>query len=298
MIAHLISMVVLAFAVSLDGFGVGVTYGLRKIRIPFLSVFIIACCSGFIIWVSMQAGGWLSGFVSESAAKGIGAAILISIGCWALIQLIRAKGLDEEEASSSKIKADADEDESSKAKLSTVTETAGNYAKSAEGKADLSKSAEATAHSASSFSAAAELRRSVEATTGSAHPANSSSATASSTKSEAAQLIKLELKSLGLVIQILRTPQAADVDRSGIISASEAVMLGIALSLDSLGAGLGAALLGLPALLTAFVIAAASAIFLVGGTRLGLRFAANKGMHALSYLPGILLIMMGIMKLL
>ncbi|WP_206099012.1 sporulation membrane protein YtaF [Paenibacillus nanensis] len=230
MIAHLVSLIVLAFAVSLDGLGVGVTYGLRRIRIPFLSVFIIACCSGFIIWLSMQAGGWLGGFISETAAKLIGASILIVIGCWALIQLTRSKNDD----------SDSDRD--------------GGNPQSA-----------------------------VPAGDGELEPA---------------QVLKLELKRLGLVIQILRTPQAADVDRSGIISASEAVMLGVALSLDAFGAGLGAALLGLPALLTAVVIAASSAIFLVTGTQLGLRFAARRGMHALSYLPGILLIMMGIMKLL
>lgn len=230
MIAHLVSLIVLAFAVSLDGFGVGVTYGLRKIRIPILSVFIIACCSGFIIWLSMQAGGWLGEYISESAAKLIGAVILIAIGCWALYQLARSKG-DEGDA-------EAQEEKAEKA------------------------------------------------------------VTAGAAALETAQLLKLELKRLGLVIQILRTPQAADVDRSGIISASEAVMLGVALSLDAFGAGLGAALLGLPALLTSVVIAAASAIFLVTGTQLGLRFSAKRGMQALSYLPGILLIMMGIMKLL
>ncbi|MCR2804297.1 sporulation membrane protein YtaF [Paenibacillus soyae] len=231
MTAHLVSLVVLAFAVSLDGFGVGVTYGLRKIRIPILSVLIIACCSGFIIWLSMQAGGWLGGYISESAAKLIGAVILIGIGCWALYQLTRSKGDEGEAAASS-------EEKSEKA------------------------------------------------------------VTSGSAALETAQLLKLELKRLGLVIQILRTPQAADVDRSGIISASEAVMLGVALSLDAFGAGLGAALLGLPALLTSVVIAAASAIFLVTGTQLGLRLSAKRGMQALSYLPGILLIMMGIMKLL
>lgn len=235
MIAHLVSMIVLAFAVSLDGFGVGVTYGLRKIRIPFLSIFIIACCSGFIIWLSMQAGEWLGNFISESAAKLIGAAILIAIGCWALFQLTRSRSGDDGEAA----------------------------------KAELQGSGAAQAPEA-------ELGSAVEA----------------------AQLLKLELKQLGLVIQILRTPQAADVDRSGIISPSEAVMLGVALSLDALGAGLGAALLGLPALLTSIVIAAASAIFLVTGTQLGLRYSSRRGMLALSYLPGILLIMMGIMKLL
>lgn len=226
MVAHVLSMLALAFAVSLDGFGVGVTYGLRKIRIPFLSVSIIACCSGIIIWLSMQAGGWIGGFVSEAASKLIGAGILIAIGCWALIQL--------------KI---------------------GKRSKEADEPNDNTEVLEQAA----------------------AGPMT---------------ILKLELKRLGLVIQILRKPQTADVDRSGIISASEAVMLGVALSLDAFGAGIGAALLDLPAIPTALVIAVSSAVFLVSGTRIGMRFSSNRRMHALTVLPGILLIMLGVMKLL
>jgi putative Mn2+ efflux pump MntP len=41
-----ISLLILAFAVSLDGFGVGVMYGLRKIRIPLVSIGIISLWSG------------------------------------------------------------------------------------------------------------------------------------------------------------------------------------------------------------------------------------------------------------
>lgn len=225
MVAHVLSMLALAFAVSLDGFGVGVTYGLRKIRIPFLSVFIIACCSGIIIWLSMQAGDWLGGFVSETAAKLVGAGILIAVGCWALIQLKNGKRNKDAE--------------------------------------------EPVVQSLPEQPIAGPMT-----------------------------ILKLELKRLGLVIQILRKPQTADVDRSGIISASEAVMLGVALSLDAFGAGIGAALLELPALPTALLIALSSAVFLVSGTRIGLRFSAKRSMHALTVLPGILLIMLGIMKLL
>ncbi|MHA7964816.1 manganese efflux pump [Paenibacillus sp. CAU 1782] len=267
MIAHLLSLILLAFAVSLDGFGVGVTYGLRKIRIPFLSIFIIACCSGLVIWLSMQAGGWLGGFLSETAAKFIGAAILIGIGCWALIQLGLNKGNDE-----------------------------GAAAATADG---TNVEAKAATESGATASAGAGTEPGTKTAAGAVTEAGAGSAnTAEGAFSAPMQVMKVELKRLGLVIQILRKPQVADVDRSGSISASEAVMLGVALSIDAFGAGLGAALLGLPALLTAVVIAVSSAFFLVSGTYVGLRFAARRSRHALSVLPGILLIMMGIMKML
>lgn len=109
-------------------------------------------------------------------------------------------------------------------------------------------------------------------------------------------LFRLELRKLGFVIQILRTPSAADMDRSGNISAAEAALLGIALSLDAIGAGFGAALVGYGALTTALCIAAASGAFVWLGTVLGRRVAGRIG-RKLAVLPGFLLICVGILKL-
>ncbi|HYF77174.1 MAG TPA: sporulation membrane protein YtaF [Symbiobacteriaceae bacterium] len=55
---------------------------------------------------------------------------------------------------------------------------------------------------------------------------------------------RLRLGSIGIVIEILREPGAADLDHSGHISLSEACFLGVALALDSVAAGLGAAMAG------------------------------------------------------
>ncbi len=306
MIAHMLSLILLAFAVSLDGFGVGVTYGLRKIRIPFLSILIIACCSGLVIWLSMQAGGWLSGFLSETAAKFIGAAILIGIGCWALIQLGLSKGNDEgtETPANQKMPAGAEG-----RKRMPKTDKAPTPANGVTDRLKAMTPANGVLENGESLNSVNGMTRMVETPT----PVNGlpemvdvfPSARgvppvdeADETFSVPTQVLKVELKTLGLVIQILRKPQVADVDRSGSISSSEAVMLGVALSIDAFGAGLGAALLGLPALLTAAVIALSSAFFLISGTYVGLRFSAKRSRHALSVLPGILLIMMGIMKML
>jgi len=231
------SLAVLAIAVSLDSFGVGMTYGLRKIKIPLLSVFIISCCSGIVIWLSMGLGKWLTTYLPSSIASHIGAFILIGLGSFALIQYFR--GIKRQE---------------------NVVE-AGQHTELNHNKDEYKHEAE--------------------------HISFLSTAT----------ILRVELKRLGLVIQILKTPQVADVDRSGIISPSEAIMLGIALSLDSFGAGIGAALLGLSALLTAFTISLFSALFLMGGRQLGYKFAHLSMMKYFSFLPGILLIMIGIFKL-
>ncbi|TCN00984.1 putative sporulation protein YtaF [Paenibacillus sp. BK033] len=233
MFAHFASLLVLAFAVSVDGFGVGVTYGLRRIRIPLLSVIIIACCSGLVIFLSMIVGSWITGYLSPFVAKLIGAVVLVCIGTWALLQLRRS----------------------------------GREAGAGEGQAEDDSN----------------------------HPAAD---TEQIDRTHPVLVVIVELKRLGLVIQILRTPQAADVDKSGTISATEAIMLGVALSFDAFGAGIGAAMIGLSPLLTPIMIAAASALFLLGGMRFGFRFSNWKGMQAISVLPGILLIIIGILKLL
>lgn len=237
------SLLFLAFAVSLDSFGVGVMYGLRKIRIPLLSVAIISCCSGFIIYASMQIGVLMSRFVHPETARYIGALILMGIGVWAVVQMVAGKKDDAEDA----------------LEASAADVTAGE-----------SQPEGGPFGEAGTLAAAAPTAR---------------------------EIVYIELKRFGLVIQILRTPSMADMDRSGNISPYEAVLLGLALSLDAFGAGIGAALLGFTPWLTASVIALASGVFLGTGLTIGLRYAEIKWMRKLSILPGFVLILMGIMKL-
>ena len=100
-----VSLLILAFAVSLDGFGVGVMYGLRKIRIPLLSIGIISLWSGIIIYSSMQIGVLMSSFMSPLVAKRIGALILIGIGIWALVQTRQQKVQEHQEQPGSPLRS-------------------------------------------------------------------------------------------------------------------------------------------------------------------------------------------------
>ncbi|MDG0808237.1 MntP/YtaF family protein [Cohnella rhizosphaerae] len=253
MLAHSASLLFLAFAVSLDGFGVGITYGLRKIRIPLTSIAIIAACSGAVILISMLVGSLIAGWLSPYGSKAVGAAILIGIGTWALIQFARNR------------KADDDGNRASD----------GSTADGGEKKAD------ATSAMDGGYPAA----RTVEQAS---HAADADGAV---------PMLTLELRVFGLIIQILRTPSIADVDRSGIITSGEALLLGIALSLDAFGAGIGAALVGFPAMPTALLIAAASGMVLWAGMRVGFLAAGLRWVQRLTVLPGIILIVMGIFKL-
>ncbi|WP_310832481.1 sporulation membrane protein YtaF [Paenibacillus pedocola] len=234
MISPLFSLLLLAFALSLDGFGVGITYGLRKMKIPLLSILIISLCSGIVICVSMQVGVLLAKVVSPDAASMIGAVILVLMGCWSLIQMLMQK-----EREHSPQGPEAQPDPSNEESV---------------------KPAEDWLHKSAVFS--------------------------------------LELRHLGVVIQILRTPSSADMDDSGSISSMEAVILGIALSLDAFGAGLGAALLGFSPVPTSLMIALFSGTFLLLGMKTGLKLSGSFWMKHAAALPALLLIAMGIMKLL
>ena len=219
---ELLSLLILAFAVSLDGFGVGVTYGLRKIRIPLWSVITIAVCSAIVMTLSMQIGLSLSSIISPLMAKWTGAIILIGVGAWALYNVASHKNNDTDEAWNTKPE---------------YKEIKSQY-----------------------------------------------------------EWIRIEIKTLGLIIQILRTPTAADIDKSGVISGREAALLGMALSLDAFGAGIGAALVGFNPWAASMIVAFMCIAFILAGLKIGYMFSNTSWMQKLYYLPGALLMLLGLMK--
>lgn len=103
------------------------------------------------------------------------------------------------------------------------------------------------------------------------------------------------IKSLGITIQITRNPVSGDVDRSGYIDLKESLLIGAALSLDILGVGLGCAMIGLNIWLIPFTVAAAQLLFLSSGLYLG-KLLAKRRMRWLDFAPGIILIVIAIMR--
>lgn len=82
---------ILVIAVSLDGFGVGVTYGMKKTRVPFSALLIIMLCSGVVVLLSMTIGDFLNSFISPQKAEIIGGMILIFLGLFSLFNIIQSK---------------------------------------------------------------------------------------------------------------------------------------------------------------------------------------------------------------
>ncbi len=91
-----VALVLLAFAVSLDSFTVGLTYGIRKVTIPTKSLIIILLCTFFILMVAMGIGSFIELFISYEAAEKLGGAILIGIGIWVLYQFFTSQKNDAE----------------------------------------------------------------------------------------------------------------------------------------------------------------------------------------------------------
>ncbi|WP_165997055.1 sporulation membrane protein YtaF [Bacillus sp. Cs-700] len=207
-----VSLFFLAFAVSVDGFGVGLTYGLRRMKIPFKSILIISICSAISMLIAMGFGSLLQLWISDIVAQRIGGGILIALGGWVLYQMIR----------------------NNKEVEKTVSERI---------------------------------------------------------------LLHYEIRSIGVVISILRKPTTADFDDSGTITGIEAIMLGAALSLDAFGAGIGASMVGFPPIETSLLIACMSSLFLLLGLKFGNLTSNLKWMDKLSLLPGCLLIILGFLRM-
>jgi putative sporulation protein YtaF len=86
---ELIPVLILALAISLDGFVAGITYGLKGIKIRPLAILIISIASGIMILLSMLCGTWLTNLFSPMWATKIGGLLLVLIGCWLLYQSVQ-----------------------------------------------------------------------------------------------------------------------------------------------------------------------------------------------------------------
>lgn len=110
-------------------------------------------------------------------------------------------------------------------------------------------------------------------------------------------LWSVHLRTLGLVVEVARRPDRADLDRSGSISPAEAVILGLALALDSGAVGFGAGLAGFSAWEVAAAVAPINVALLWFGTWLGRRLAGERGRSWLSVSPGLILMALAVWRL-
>ncbi|SHI76972.1 manganese efflux pump [Propionispora hippei] len=77
-----------AVAANLDNLGVGITYGMRQIKISHTANGIIAAISFFVTWFSSQIGQSFSIYASPQIGAIVSAALLCSMGLWICLQPI------------------------------------------------------------------------------------------------------------------------------------------------------------------------------------------------------------------
>ncbi len=204
---YYMGLLFLVSAVSMDGFVVGMTYGLRNIRVPFPAICIIMICSGTVVFLAMTIGTAFRSVISPDFTSKIGGVILICIGLFSIWNSLRSRrDLSAEEMAE-----------------------------------DTSKKTNFTSN----------------------------------------------------ISSVISTPSKADINQSGRISMSEALLLGVALSMDAFGAGFGASMLGYTALMTTIFIAFMSGAFLFAGIHVGAIFAQYSIMRKLVYVPAAILIAIG-----
>lgn len=218
MMWNYISMVMLAFAVSMDSFSVGVTYGMRNIKFSLRSMMMIACMSGVVLLLSMHIGGFLLSLLPMQAERWIAACLLIALGIWAIYNVVK-KGDDE-------------------------------------------------------YDHFKPLPKQLKM-----------------------KIWRFHLERFGIVIQVLKCPTLADLDCSGSISIKEALLIGLALSMDAFGAGLSASFLGYSPFMLALLVCIWNVIFIRLGLRIGNMFAKTKAMKKATIIPGTILIFLGIAKI-
>ncbi|AET69069.1 putative sporulation protein YtaF [Desulfosporosinus orientis DSM 765] len=214
--------ILMAVALSLDGFGVGLAYGLRRIRIPINSLIAISMCTVLAMGISMLFGGWVTIWLKLIPARILGASILLALGLFQLGKVLWNRN-------------------------------------------------EKSLPEAVPAMAAAPPNLVLE------------------------PVFRFQLRFFGLVIQVLKTPDIADVDGSGVISLKESILLGCALAVDAFAGGIGAAMAGMT-LSVIGIVALTQIIMLRLGQQMAGKIPAN-WIDKAEYLPGAVLVLIGLGKL-
>lgn len=212
---------IIALALSLDGFGVGMAYGLQRIKIPFESMCIIGLCTALAMGSSMLLGHILIPSLTFISPHLLGAGVLIAIGGYQLILALK----------------NSKPAEKAVPVMTTVTYDPKTYK----------------------------------------------------------TLLSIKLRVFGLIIQVLKTPDVADLDGSGSISPKEGILLGIALALDTFAAGIAATMTGIPIYVIGFV-AIIQILMISAGQALTGRLPSEV-LDRVKFLPGTILVVIGSLKM-
>lgn len=216
----LLLIIMLAISLNIDSFGVGISYGIRNIKIPMMSKVILCSLSIIYATIAIIFGKWLVSILPSQTTNIIGVIILVSMGLWIIFQNLFTKDNEKE---------------------------------------------------CRTFAS----------------------------RSKRTNPISLYIKPLQLTIQIIKDPICGDMDNSNVIDTKEALYLGIALSVDSLGASIGSCAAGVSSFFIPFAIGIFQMIFLTIGIFIGKKLSVftNINKKVCFVISGLLLIILGIIRL-
>ncbi|MFJ8091038.1 manganese efflux pump [Lysinibacillus sp. NPDC095746] len=82
---HWIAIILIGIAANLDNLGIGLAYGIKRVKIPILSNAVIALISMIVTYAAVTAGSVVINFISPDFANLIGSLLLCAIGIWTLL---------------------------------------------------------------------------------------------------------------------------------------------------------------------------------------------------------------------
>lgn len=203
-----LSVLIIAISLSIDALGIGISYGVREIKIPLISKVIISLQSFLIMTISLFLGNIIFDIIPTYLGKYIGVIILFGMGIFMIIQPYLPK------------------------------------------------------------------------------------------KEKVYKIKTFSLKYAGLTIKIIKSPPVCDFNLSKTIEPFEALYLGIALSIDSLGVVFGSSAVGITILLPLLAVVFQIILLSIGilwGKKV--KKSSNISENIWVALSGTILIFMGLIKI-
>ena len=321
---QVLGVLLFAIAVSIDGFAAGVAEGLRGIRVPIGSLLAMNVVSAVVVFLSLGSGRMLAGLMAPLVGRLVGGGILMALGGWMLWRgreeraRVAGPGLASGDATGAGAGSGSRSGPGSESgrrdahhpweacRVDGIPDRwprgAGNGVTDA---VDLSGhartpygQAERKAHGKREDIPAIEggVGRRPKGDPGARCLQEVGSRCARRAPSRPGPLGRL-MRSLAIVPGLLDEPARADLDSSGILTAGEALLLGLALAMDALGVGFGAGMAGLSGALTPLTAGVTQFVFVSTGIVVGRRMKTSVLAPNLEKVPGGILILLGLMRL-
>ncbi|AUB43915.1 Putative Mn2+ efflux pump MntP (plasmid) [Nostoc flagelliforme CCNUN1] len=86
---HILSALLLAIAVNVDNFAVGIAYGIKKLQIGWLTNLFIGLISAAGTYLAISVGNDIRNYLSVNVANVLGSFILIAVGIWSIWKTLK-----------------------------------------------------------------------------------------------------------------------------------------------------------------------------------------------------------------